>query len=497
MSVSALSRRLLLGLAGAGLVSGAAHASGFASVPAGDLNDADGDDVVALLKRLIAFNTTNAPGDTRAIAAYLKSLFDAAGVPNEILLAPNGAAAHFIACLPGDGSQRPVLLAAHTDVVPVEPDRWTVDPFAGIEKDGFVYGRGALDNKAAVAAFARAVILLSRAPGVRTRDVIFLAEADEEQGQFNTNWLAENHWSKIDAEFCLNEGGRTVQGADGRVRELQVTYADKLTLNLKISTTGPAGHSSRPLPVDATANGQLISALSRLSAYQADVSLSPQTTAYLTARARLNPGPYADAVRSLLAATNAEARTTAARDLMATENGGWGTEGLLRNTLVITMINSGIKPNVIPGHAEATMNARLLPGVSVETFIADLEAAIGNPRVKIEILSTRAPEELAEFYRRRSAIAPSAIDTPLYAAIEASAAALWPEATVLPTLLVASTDATPWRERGVPVYGIGPAPTDDATIVRVHGDDERVGVPQMREAERFTLDILRRVTAPA
>lgn len=453
------------------------------------------DDVVAMLKDLIGFDTINAPGDTRAAADYLKSVFDAAGIPNEIILAPNGKAAHFIARLKGDGSQRPVLLAAHTDVVPVQKERWTVDPLGAVEKDGFVYGRGALDNKGSVAVFAQAVLKLAKDPAPRSRDVIFLAEADEEQGQFNTNWLADQHWNKIDAEFSLNEGGRTVRAADGKVRELQVTYADKLTLNLKIKTHGPTGHSSRPIPIDASANGQLVTALNKLQTHETPVQLSPEVRAFLQKKAKLSAPPLAAAIVQLLKAKDPAGRAAAARTVVANDPGGWGMEGLLRNTLVLTMMTAGQKPNVIPGDAEAVLNARLLPGQTVEGFIAELKQVIDNPKVEIEIISTRPKSEIAAYFDKRSKIAPSNLKTPLFTALEASAAATWPGVSVLPTLLVASTDATPWRERGVPVYGIGALPADADSASRIHGDDERAGIAELREGEAFVFGILKRVTA--
>lgn len=449
-----------------------------------------------MLRDLLRFDTSNAPGDTRAAADYLKRAFDAAGIPNEIIVAPNGKAAHFIARLKGDGRARPVLIAAHTDVVPVQRERWSIDPFAGEVRDGFIYGRGALDNKGAVAAFAQAVIRLSKDPAPRSRDVIFLAEADEEQGQFNTTWLAANHWEKIDAEFALNEGGRTLVGPDGRVRELHVSYADKLTLNLKIKTRGPTGHSSRPLPLTETANGQLIAALSKLQAYESDIELTPAIRDYLQATAKLNPGPLAAGIEALLGARDAGARRGAAARVIAADSGGWGLEGLMRNTLVITMINSGMKPNVIPGDAEAVMNARLLPGQTVEAYIATLTKVIDNPKVEIEIINARPKAELAEFYRKRSQIAPSPLNTVMFTAIEASARKTWPEVTILPTLLVASTDATPWRERGIPVYGLGPLPVDRDSATRIHGDDERVSVEAVRQGAAFAFDVLKEVTAP-
>ncbi|AZS21802.1 M20/M25/M40 family metallo-hydrolase [Caulobacter sp. FWC26] len=469
-----------------------------ATAPAKAGSPAGQSDVTAMLKDLIRYDTTNAPGDTRAVADYLKTVFDAAGIPNEIILAPNGKAAHFIARLKGDGRQRPVLLAAHTDVVPVQKERWSVDPFGAVEKDGFIYGRGALDNKGSVAVFAQAVLKLAKDPAARSRDVIFLAEADEEQGQFNTNWLAENHWDKIDAEFTLNEGGRTVGSPDGKVRELQVTYADKLTLNLKIKTHGPTGHSSRPIPITSSANGQLVTALNRLQSYETTVQLSPEVRAFLQKKARLSSPALAAAIDQLLKAKDAPARATAARVVVANDPGGWGMEGLLRNTLVLTMLNAGQKPNVIPGDAEAVLNARLLPGQTVEGFIAELKQVIANPKVEIEIISARPKAEIAAYFDKRSKIAPSNLNTALFKALEDSAQATWPGVSVLPTLLVASTDATPWRERGVPVYGIGALPADPDSASRIHGDDERAGIADLRQGEAFVFGILKRVTtAPA
>ena len=456
---------------------------------------AEEDRTVQLLKALLRMNTVNAPGDTRPVANHLEALFDAAGIENQIVLAPNGQAAHFIARLKGDGSKRPVLVAAHTDVVPVERDRWSVDPFGAVEKDGFIYGRGALDNKSAVAAFAQAVIRLKQENVRLARDIIFLAEADEEQGQFNTSWLAREHWALIDAEFALNEGGSTQWDATGAVRSVAVSYADKLTVNLRLTATGGSGHSSRPLPVGSTANGQLIGALARLTAHETRIQLTEPVRQYLRALGQQKPKPFGEAVERLLDAREPAELAACARDLVAQEDGGWGLEGLLRNTFVVTMINSGVKPNVIPGSAQAVLNARLLPGNTVDDFIQEITRVIGDPRIQIEIVSGRAEPDVATYYRARSQIAPSRLDTDLYAAIQSSAKGVWPKATVMPMLLVASTDATPWRERGIPVYGIGPFPVDADAARRVHGDDERVAVAAVQQGSQFVYRILRSVAA--
>ena len=241
----------------------------------------------------------------------------------------------------------------------------------------------------------------------------------------------------------------------------------------------------------------MITALGKLAAFEAAIELTPGTRSYLESTARLNPGPMAQAIFTLLGAKDAAARRQAAQAVIAADPGGArGLEGVMRDTLVITMINAGQKPNVIPGDAEAVMNARLLPGKTVDGFIAQVAAAIGDPRVEIEVVNARPKAEQAAFFARRSAIKPSRLDTALYGALEDAAAATWPGITVMPTLMVASTDATPWRERGVPVYGVGPAPADADTASRIHGDDERVGVDQVRQGAEFAYRILRKVTAP-
>jgi acetylornithine deacetylase/succinyl-diaminopimelate desuccinylase-like protein len=440
------------------------------------------------LADLVRIDTSNPPGDTRAVAQLLKQRFDAAGIPNEIILSPNGKAAHFIARLKGDGSRRPMLLAAHTDVVPADPSQWSVAPFGGVIRDGFLLGRGVLDNKGAVAAFAAALIRIREQRIALSRDIIFLAEADEEQGSFNTNWLAEHHWDKIDAEFSLNEGGSIIT-AEGRPPLVNITYADKLTVNLKLRAEGPAGHSSRPLPTGTSANDQLVAALQRLSDYREPIDLTPASRDYLRRLAAARPETFRAPVARLFDAREERDRAAAAEAIVAAGDdlSGWGLEGLLRNTLALTMLQSGLKPNIIPGAAEATLNARLIPGTSLDGFLDRLRRVIGNDRLSLSVLEG---EERARLIRQRANITPSPIDTDYVAAIETAARRQWPGAAVLPSLFVASTDATPWRVRGVPVYGISPFPITAADARRVHGNDERVSLRAIDEGFAFVFDLV-------
>ena len=453
-----------------------------------------GDRTVALLKKLIAFDTSNGPGDTRALAEYLKSQFEPLGAEVDIFVAPNGKAAHFIARLRGDGSRKPVLLAAHADVVPVEREKWTVEPFAGVEKDGFVYGRGAMDFKGGLAVFARAVMRLAEEKTPLARDVIFLAEADEEQGQYSTIWLAKNHWDKIDAEFALNEGGYVLQGRDGAVRQINVTTSDKLSATFALRATGRSGHSSRPFPPGEMANDRLIAALAKLAVHDPAVKLVPATEAYFRALLPISSEQTASDIRQLLNAKDQTDLEAAGKKLVADNpKDGLLLHALLRDTMVITMIEAGIKPNVIPGDAKAIVNTRLLPGTTADQMIGEIKQVIGDPDIEVGLVTPLTQQEARDIYLKRTNAPPSPVNTALYAALDRNAKLIWKDAVLVPTLFEAGTDAMAWRERNVPVYGIYPYPLDDDILSRMHGNDERIGVEAIKQGSEWIYNTLREV----
>lgn len=462
---------------------------GWAQPTAADARE--GAKTVELTKQLIRFDTYNAPGDTTKLADFLKTQFEPLGAKVDIVVAPNGKAAHFIARIKGDGSKPPVLLAAHADVVPVEKDKWTVDPLAGVEKDGFVYGRGAMDFKGGIAVFARAVMRLAESKVPLARDVIFLAEADEEQGQYNTSWLAREHWDKIKAEFALNEGGYILQDKSGTVRQVNVTTVEKLSVTFKFKTRGPVGHSSRPLPPMQTANGRMIAALARLSEYDTSVKLVPEARAYFSALARLNPGPLRSGIEKLLRASDERTKQEAEREILAAKpQDAPMLHALMRDTFIITMFSSGIKPNVIPGEAEAIVNTRLLPGTTTDQLVAEMRKVMNDPDMTVEIVTPLTQPAAKDYYLMRTKVPASPVGTDLYKAIERNAKRLWPQAEVIPALFEAGTDATAWRERGVPVYGIYPYPLDDEILLTMHGHDERIAVKSLHEGTEFVYRIL-------
>ena len=418
----------------------------------------------ALLLELVRVNTSNPPGNEGGIARLLAPKFKALGFEVDIIQTPDSGKAHFIARLRGNGSKRPVLIAAHADVVGVEREKWTVDPFAGVMKDGYVFGRGALDFKGGMAVFARAAMMLAERKVPLDRDVVFLAEADEESGKYSTTWLASQAWDKIDCEFALNEGGWIMKGPDGRVRYVSISTADKSAIPIVLTAKGTSTHASMPRPDNAIfALGR---ALAKISAYETPVMLTPSTRQFFQTLAKTSQPPMAGYFADLLGTDSARAHR-ADREISKDPL----LHALMRNTLAPVLLNAGFRGNVIPGSAEATINARLIPGAKPEDIVRDLQRVIGDSTIEVHLSNTIPwPQGLA----------PSSENTDLYRALEKSARQQF-SAEVTPYLFQAGTDAPTWRSRGIPVYGIYPYPIDAEDLTRMHGNDERVSIESLRQ----------------
>lgn len=422
----------------------------------------------ALLSELIRVNTSNPPGLVRPVAELLAPRFRALGFDVKVIQTPDSGKAIIIARLKGDGSKRPVLLAAHADVVGVERDKWSVDPFAGIEKNEHVYGRGAIDFKGGIAVFARAAMMLAERKVPLARDVIFLSEADEEGvGSYNTTWLAREHWADIDAEFALNEGGWIMKGETGRVRYVSISTADKGTLPLTVTAHGTSTHSSMPRPDNAIF--ALSRALARISMYETPLIITSETRQFFTALSRTSAAPMSQYYRDLVGRDPAKARhadSIVGRDPLL--------HALVRNTIAPVLIAGGFRANVIPGSAQATINLRIIPGSDPAALVADLKRVAADSTIEFTLgtgLSADTPV--------------SSVNTDLYRALKRSARAEWPGAEVTPYLFQAGTDAAAWRTRGVPVYGIYPYPIDANELTRMHGNDEKVSVESLEQGTDF------------
>ena len=440
-----------------------------------------------LLRELIRIDTSNPPGNEGALAEFLRPRFAALGFEVSIIETPAPGKAHFIARLRGDGSKRPLLLAAHADVVGVERALWTEEPFGGDIVNGYVYGRGAIDFKGGLAVFAEAVMELARNEVPLARDVIFLAEADEEGGSYGTGWLARDHWPLIDAEFALNEGGWIIKrrGADA-VRYVSISTADKFSITLRVTASGHSIHSSMPRPDNAIF--ALAQALEKLSRYDTGVQLIPITRQFFQTLALTAEEPEKTWFEDILAGTDAARLAQADRAI--------GVDPLqrafMRNTIAPVIIEGGFRSNVIPGTASALVNFRLIPGTDVAAFIEEIRRVVAAPAISVELLAGADESEEAALSRlqQRSMQPPSPEDTELYRALAESAREQYPEALVTSYLFQAGTDAGAWRNRGVPVYGIYPYPIDEDDLSRMHGNDERVSVRSLAEGTEMIYRVL-------
>ena len=423
-----------------------------------------------LLVELIRVDTSNPPGNEAKLDELIAAKLQALGFSVEIFPTPKPGKSHLIARLKGDGSARPVLLAAHADVVGVEREKWSLDPFAGVIKDGYVYGRGAIDFKGGIAVFAEAVMRLARNKVPLKRDVIFMVEADEESQPLNTSWLAQSHWDKMDCEFALNEGGWIIKRDDGKVRYVSISTADKSSISLVFTAKGTSTHSSMPRPDSAIF--RLSKALAKLGDYDFKPELTASTREFFLTLAKTSEPPMSTYFTNLATSKDpekiAEADREISKDVLL--------HAIMRNTIAPVLLNAGFRGNVIPGSAEATINFRTVPGTTAADLIAVMKNVAGDPN--IEITAAGAAGRSGAFPNNSQE---STTATELYRALVESAQKTWPGVPVTPYLFQAGTDAGAWRSRGVPVYGIYPYPISNEDLSRMHGNDERVPVDSLEQ----------------
>ena len=435
-------------------------------------------ETVSRLQTLLRFDTTNPPGNEMPLARFIEGELSAAGIETTLLEpAPNRAA--LVGRLRGSGAKRPIILLAHMDVVGVERDKWSCDPFAGEVRDGYVYGRGAIDDKGMLAANLTAILELSalvRETGNKLeRDVVFVATSDEEAGgDWGMGWIIENHPELVDAEYALNEGGRTRIVGGGKTY-LAVQSAEKVSHVVTITANGPAGHAAVPLAGNAIF--RLACAVARLSEHVEPLTLTTITRRFFAELATVWPEADEAEAMHALAAEDPVRREEGAEKLSRTPV----FNAVLRNGISATLLTGGIRYNVIPATAGAGFNVRTLPGEKIESVIERIRTAIADPGISIEI--TQRGEEAPA----------SDPDSEMFSAIAASVKALRPEIAVVPYLSTGVTDSARLRRLGVKAYGILPFPMVQADEERMHGHDERIPVESLHFGTRLIYEATLRV----
>lgn len=443
-----------------------------------------------LLKKMLSFDTQNfgKGGKTRPHAEWLKTVWDNAGVTTEIIPTPQPDNVHLIARIKGTTSAAPLLLLGHSDVVPVERENWSVDPFAGEVKDGAIYGRGALDMKGANAAGIGA-LLRHLAEGARfERDIIVLTDCDEEAGSYGSRWLAKNHWDKLDCGMVLTEGGWFLAQSDRTTPMLiTVTRQDKVYFNLDLYARGTATHSSKPMPDSGIVT--LSRAVAELGDWLAPVHLTDVTREYFDALARATDNhKLAKAIRLMLGATSRPARERAAALVVNESDFPYLHSALLRTTTAYVIEDAGYKENVIPTEAHVRVNCRGIPGgQKPREFLAALRDKLADRDIEVKVAAPEGTSEgdyLADL-DTSWATPPADIETPLFRAIQQASVQTYPEAVFSPALFEAGTSLEPWRKKGIPGYGVYPYVIDNDQLIGMHGNDESIFVNALAEGTDF------------
>jgi acetylornithine deacetylase/succinyl-diaminopimelate desuccinylase-like protein len=439
-------------------------------------------ETIAHLQALIRFDTTNPPGNELALAKHLAGVLEAEGVETTLLV-PVPDRAVVIACLRGNGSKRPVMLLAHMDVVAVERDKWSCDPFEGVIRDGYLYGRGAIDDKGMLAANLMAMLLLKRNvvdAGIELeRDVVFAATSDEEAGgAAGMRWLVDDHRDLLDAEFAINEGGRTRIIEGGR-RYLAIQTAEKISHMVTLTARGPAGHAA--IPLEGNAIFRLGRALARIADHQEPVALTETTRRFFGLLSGVWPREEErEAMAALVSGDPVEsARGAATLSRFPVLN------AVIRNGISPTRVVGGIAGNVIPAEASAVLNVRTIPGYKVEDVVRRMRECVADDNVEFTIAahSDEAPA--------------SDPDSAMFRAIAEAAVELDPGMTVVPYLSTGGTDSAHLRRIGIDSYGILPFPMQQPDEERMHGHDERIPMKSLHFGARLIYESIRRVAVPA
>ena len=405
---------------------------------------------------LLRLDTTNPPGNETRVAQYLKEVCDTEGISSE-LIGGDPARLNFVARIKGSGKLRPLLLMAHSDVVPADRTQWTVDPFSAEMRGGFLYGRGAQDDKSLVASELAVIVALKRRALKLDRDVILLSEADEEAGSTGIQWLIANAWDKITAEFALNEGGHAITTRSGQaIYEVQTT--EKIPTRVVMVARGTAGHGS--LPREDNPVLHLARAITRLAEADQPVRLNTTTRRYFNEIAKLSEYQWLEPLLPRL--ENPQTAVPAANHIRTRD---LELDAMLRTTVSPTMLSAGTKINVIPNTAEAGLDVRRLPDETRAEVLERLRHIVNDGAVEIRM----APGQ------EMPATEPSGLSTPLYSAMQRIFSATAPGSVVIPYMVRGATDGSFLREKGIDVYGV-PLFLREDKDTRAHGNDERISL---------------------
>jgi Acetylornithine deacetylase/Succinyl-diaminopimelate desuccinylase and related deacylases len=432
-------------------------------------------DPLELTQRLIRLDTTNPPGNESLAARDIQALLRQHQIESEIFESAPGRG-NLVARLKGSGKKAPLLLLGHLDVVTADPKEWSHPPFVAEVADGYLYGRGALDMKGMVALEILTLLRIKTEKAELERDLILLLSADEEAGgKYGAQFMTEQHWDKIEAQYVMSEGSVGLLRDNLHLYPIQV--AEKGVAWMELTAHGSSGHGAMPIPDNPVA--KLVTGLHRLTARPQPIQKTKIVETFLGRLAEKFSFPKSFVLRhffawpiSWLAPALAGSRIEGEKILNA----------MLRNTLTPTVLSAGSKTNVIPAEARAEVDGRILPGTTPEDFKRLVESQLEGLGIEVRFLTQSAPSE-------------SPFDTPFFNALEGAILAQDPDAIVVPYLSPGGTDNRFFRKKGVVSYGLIPLLLDSKDLAGLHGKDERIKVDQLKRGARILYDLVLRAQA--
>ncbi len=428
-------------------------------------------DAAQTLSRYVQFDTTNPPGNEMAAAQWVRDQLISRKIANDVTIHETVPGRGLVlARIPGREQLKPLLINHHIDVVGADPAQWTHPPFSGALADGYVWGRGTLDTKSLGVVFMLALELLIKQGASLRRPIIFSAVPDEEAGGIaGMRWLVERHLQELDPEWVWDEGSGGFKGILGERVAFGIAVVEKQMLFLRLVASGDPGHGS--MPHKNNANVTLLQAIQRIIDSPRPLRVNQVSAKMLTDIAQGQKFPTCFVLRNLAnpaVMRLASGRLSADKILNAT----------LRDTISLTVLQSGYKTNVIPERAEACLDCRLLPDTHVDEFLAWMRKQIADERVKVEVENSSPP----------SGVAP--VDSAFYRAAARAIEKHVPGAITFPLQVPGGTDGRYFRQKGYAAYGFGPVILTREDLNSVHGIDERISLENLELGVKMARDMI-------
>ncbi len=423
---------------------------------------------------LVRFNTADPPGGERPAAEYLKQVLDANGIPAQILELEDKRS-NLLARLKGNGKKRPLLIMGHLDTVSIDEKKWSFPPFGATRDGGYVYGRGTVDDKDNATSSLMTMLILKRLNVPLDRDVIFLAEAGEEgNSRLGIQFMVNQHYPEIDAEYCLAEGGNVTR-ENGKVKYASVQTLEKIPHAVELVAHGPSGHASVPLKNNAVAH--LAEAVSKAAQWRIPIRLNETTRVYFQRLAELSSPEEAKRYRDIL---SADPKVSGPADDYLLENEPRHAS-MIRTSLSPTIIQAGYRINVIPSEVRAQLDVRMHPNENPEDFLAALKKVVNDPAVEVRWAQRDV----------RPGTGSARLDAEGFKAVETMIKKDY-ETVTLPTMSTGATDMAYLRAKGMQCYGIGPAldVEDGPKGFGAHSDQERILESELYRFVRFNYDVV-------